>query len=196
MNYINYKTAVVQKLHVQLLGWPDAIPFVNPHQITTVAAINALRHALTVATCKWVVLTKRQQREYRAAMAKDFEDGLVVSKKRKVRADKGKKRKAVAPTDGDEEEEESEGSQSDETDDDETAAPPPPKKRRVLPKASSSKTTKAPAAKPKVRKAVKTAAKKTKGIKTAVKKTKGVASRLPPTAPKSKEFIDSSEESD
>ena len=143
MNYTNYKTTIIQKHHVQLLGWPS-IPFVNPHMIMTVATINSLHHALTIATCKWVVLMKHQQKEHTATMAKDFEDNPVVGKKHKVQTDKGKKQKAVAPTDSDEGglgEEQDERSQIDE-DNNSTAPLPPPapkKKRKVLPKALSSK---------------------------------------------------------
>ena len=60
MNFVNYKTSIVQKYHVQLLGWPSAIPFINPHQLTAVAPARSLLKALTVSICKWVAMSKRQ----------------------------------------------------------------------------------------------------------------------------------------
>ena len=93
MNYVNYKTSIVQKYHVQLLGWPSNIPFINPHQLTTIAAARTLLNALTVSTCKWVAMSKRQRQEHAATLAADVEGGQVVGKKQKVRSDKGKKHK-------------------------------------------------------------------------------------------------------
>ena len=57
MNYVNYNTSIVLKYHVQLIGWPSEIPFINPHQLTTIAA-KSLLDSLTVSTCKWVILSK------------------------------------------------------------------------------------------------------------------------------------------
>ena len=213
MNYVNYKTTIVQKHHVQLLGWPS-MPFVNPHLITTVATISSLHHALTVATCKWVVLTKRQQKEHAAAMAKEFKDGPAVNRKCKVQADKGKKWKAIAPTDSDEEgEDHSEGSEvsrkhkvqadkgkkrkaiaptdSDEEGEDQLEASQDNEDDTVLPLPPKKKKMKAPAKALSSKNAQAPAMKPTK-------RAKHVASRLSPTAPKCKPFITASdsEESD
>ena len=57
MNYLNNATSIQQKHHVKLLGWPESIPFANPHHITVIAVARKLQHALSVATCKWVVMT-------------------------------------------------------------------------------------------------------------------------------------------
>jgi hypothetical protein len=60
MNYINYRTSIVKKHHVELLGWPVDIPFVNPYQITTVAIARKLQQALALGTCKWVAMTRQR----------------------------------------------------------------------------------------------------------------------------------------
>ena len=84
MNYLNYATAIQQKHHFELLGWPESIPFANPHHITVVAVAWLLQHALTVATCKWVVMSTRRVKEHTAAAAlavttsKDQSESLTV----------------------------------------------------------------------------------------------------------------------
>jgi hypothetical protein len=75
MNYLNYPIAIQQKHHVELLGWPQNIPFANPHHITVVAVARKLQHALSVATCKWVVMTTRRVKEHAAALAQLAIDG-------------------------------------------------------------------------------------------------------------------------
>lgn len=177
MNYINYKTSIVQKYHVQLVGWPADIPFVNPHQLTTSAAAKSLQNSLTVSTCKWVSLSKRQQKEHAITLAADIEGGQVVGRKRKVRSDKGKKRKQADDEDDEDNNGEGEGEVSD---GDENERPTPAKKQKstagrknpTTQKTSASKTSKASAA----------------------KKAKRVAKILPPAAPKSKEFLDSDDD--
>ena len=167
MNYLNYATAIQQKHHVELLGWPESIPFANPHHITVVAVARLLQHALTVATCKWVVMSTRRVKEHSAAVALAIDGGETVGKKRKQRSDKGKKRKQVAnAAAGDGEED-----QDDDEEDDEHDVPPPSKKRRSNKKAN----TQSKAA-------------------SAAKKAKHIANILPSTAPKSKEFVDTEDD--
>jgi hypothetical protein len=159
MNYVNYATSIQQKHHVELLGWPDSIPFANPHHITVVAVARMLQCALTVATCKLVVMSTRRVKEHLAALALANDGGDTVGKKRKERSDKGKKRKRAA---NDEEEGDS--------DDDEHNVPPPAKKRSHKKPNTQSKAA------------------------SAAKKAQRIANTLPPTAPKSKEFIDTEDD--
>ena len=135
MNYINYKTAIVQKYHVQLVGWPSDIPFVNPHQLTNTAAANSLKTSLTVSTCKWVIMSKRQQKDYAATLVADAEGGQVVGRKRKVRSDKGRKRKLAADDEDDDDE------------NDENVRPSSSKKQKSTASRKTSKISKASAAK-------------------------------------------------
>src|SRR5277367_3465810 len=93
MNYVSYATNIQQKYRVELLGWPSNIPFANLHHITVVAVARKLQHALSVATCKWVVMTTRRVKEHAAALAIAVDGGDTVVKKRKQRSDKGTKRK-------------------------------------------------------------------------------------------------------
>ena len=164
MNYLNYVTSIQQKHHVELLGWPASIPFANPHHITVVAVARLLQHALTVATCKWVVMSTRRVKEHSAALALAMDGGETVSKKRKQRSDKGKKRKRT----GNEHEEE--GEKDDDGDDDEHNVPPPTKKRQHKKANAQSKAA------------------------CAAKRAQCIAYTLPPTAPKSKPFVDTEDD--
>jgi hypothetical protein len=179
MNYVNYKTSIVQKYHVQLLGWPSDIPFINPHQLTTIAAARTLLNALTVSTCKWVAMSKRQRQEHSATLAADVEGGQAVGKKRKVRSDKGKKRKRT-PVDSDNDD----SSEEEDETNDENEQPTPAKKRKS---AASTKRPKGPAIRSKAA---------TTSKASASKKARRVTGILPPTAPKSNEFIDTDDDFD
>lgn len=95
------------KHHIELLGWPESIPFANPHHITVVAVARVLQCALTVATCKWVVMSTRRVKEHSAAQALVIDGGDTVGKKRKERSDKGKKWKRANAAAEDEEGEDS-----------------------------------------------------------------------------------------
>jgi hypothetical protein len=164
MNYVNYATSIQQKHHIELLGWPESIPFANPHHITVVAVARMLQHALTVATCKWVVMSTRRVKEHSAALALAIDGGdTVTGKKRKERSDKGKKWKHAANAAAEDEED---------SDDDEHDVPPPAKKRTHKKANTQSKAASASAA----------------------KKAQRIANTLPPTAPKSKEVIDTEDD--
>lgn len=51
MNYSNYATAIQEKHHVQLLGWPPSVTFQNPSRISAVADATLLRNSLAAGTC-------------------------------------------------------------------------------------------------------------------------------------------------
>jgi hypothetical protein len=173
MNYLNYLISIQQKHHVELLGWPKNILFANPHHITVVTVARKLQHTLSVATCRWVVMTTWRVKEHAAALALAVNGGNTVSKAHKQRSDKGTKWKHLAAV-NDKENEEGE----DKDDDDEVV--PPAKKRKLGTMKKSSSQSKAATKKAKANKAAKTA--------------QHIARTLPPTAPKSKEFIGSEDD--
>ncbi|KAF8156909.1 hypothetical protein B0H34DRAFT_783175 [Crassisporium funariophilum] len=178
MNYINYWTSIVQKHHVELLGWPNNIPFTNPHQITIVSVARKLQQALLLGTCKWVVMTRQRQKDHAAALAVDVKAGTV---------DKGKKRKhtvAVAEEEESKYEEDTEREQED--DDEEDDEPPPAKKYKLAPTAQKRNTC---------TKTSKTASAATKcNAASAAKKAQHMAKVLPSAAPKSKETINTKDD--
>jgi hypothetical protein len=178
MNYVNYSTAIQQKHHVELLGWPQSIPFANPHHITVVTVARKLQHALSVATCKWVVMSSRRVKEHSAGLALAVDGGDTVGKKRKSRSDRGKKRKRPATT------EENDGSRENEEndDDDERDLPPPAKKRLRTTKEKANTQSKAASTARKLKTA------------SAAKNARRIAKTLPPTGVKSKEYVDSEDD--
>ena len=174
MNYINYKTSIVQKYHVQLVGWPSDIPFANPHQLTTIAAAKSLQSALAVSTCKWVVLSKRQKKEHAEALAASAEGGQVVGRKRKVRSDKGRKRGKLSVL----EDENDDGEDGSNDDQDEKDRPSTAKKQ----KSSASRKKPIPTAK------------KSKVATSSSKNANRITKKLPPAVLKSKEYVDSDDD--
>ncbi|KAJ7840352.1 hypothetical protein B0H13DRAFT_2366289 [Mycena leptocephala] len=115
MDYVNYKVNIRHKHGVELAGWPEGTPFVRPVKLGAEQA-RRVRDGLKSGTICWVVLTKTQRQE----LAEEI-DGLLAEgplKPRKVRSDKGKKRKG-ADSESESESEESEGGSGNEGDEDE-----------------------------------------------------------------------------
>ena len=191
MNYINYRTSIIQKHHVELLGWPVNIPFANPHQITTIAVARKLQQALSLGMCKWVNMTRQRRQDHATALELDIKGGKMVGKKRKSRSDKGKKRKRLAAAVEEEAEEEEsnnddeEGDHGDEGEDDE-ALPPPMKKKSAMAMTTKTCNSATNNSKPGT-------ASKAKAARTATK-AKRVAKTLPPAAAKRKEFLNSEDD--
>jgi len=188
---INYHTSIIQKHHVELLGWPVNIPFVNPHQITTIAIARKLQQALSLGTCKWVAITRQQWKEHATALELDIKGGKTVGKKHKSWSDKRKKWKCPAAANKEDEEEDESNKDYEEEihgDEGEDDNAPPPAKKKKLAMAMTTKTHNGPANKSKAG-----TASKAKAISAATK-VKCVAKTLPPAAVKSKEFLDSKDD--
>ena len=175
MNYVNYVRAIKKKHHVQLIGWPPSIKFQYPSKISSIETITHLRDSLVVSSCKWQLMSKKEQKELDLMLAEAEENGVMIGKKRKTRSDK---RGTASNSD---EEEAGNDESSDESQ-------------------SSSKGNETSAAKSKSRKK-KGDAKLLRQDKSVVKKGKGARkakqhtdmSRLLP--PKSKVYIEESDES-
>ena len=67
----------------------------------TITSTKSLLDSLTVSMCKWVILSKQQQKDHAATLAASAEGGQVVGRKRKVRLDKGRKHGKLADNDND-----------------------------------------------------------------------------------------------
>jgi len=135
-------------------------------------------------------MSKRQWQEHAAVLAADHEGGQA-GKKRKPCSDKGKKCKHALPTANDNDDDNTGDNEEEEDandDDDENFERPTPAKKQKL--AASSKKPKGPANKSKAG----TTSSKSKTA--AAKKAKCVARILPPAALKSKEIIDTEDDSD
>ena len=127
MNYTNYKTNVVIKYKVKLVGWPLE-KFASPYSIYTVDELRNLCDALRCGSCYWKVLSTREVSQY----VKDIEErvaaGEVIGKKRKSMSDKGTKKGARKPANG----------KGD--DDDDSAGEGPSKRQKVLALKKATKT--------------------------------------------------------
>ena len=96
MNYTNHDISIIQKYLVKLDGWPPSITFASPHNIHTVDEIRLLRHHLRENKCKWIRLTEEEVRKHMEQYVAKVRDGIVATRKRKIRSDKGKPRKKRA----------------------------------------------------------------------------------------------------
>jgi hypothetical protein len=59
MNYDNYERQIVERLGVELIGWPLHGSVRQPGKLSYEDAV-ILRNALTLKDCKWVKLTHEQ----------------------------------------------------------------------------------------------------------------------------------------
>jgi hypothetical protein len=92
MCYVKYDRDIVSKHKVKIVGWPKAIKFANPSEIGTVDKIRKLCQALKVSKCKWVAQSRRQQAAHTEMLATKVAASELVVMKRKQRSDKGKTR--------------------------------------------------------------------------------------------------------
>ncbi|KAG1798703.1 uncharacterized protein BJ212DRAFT_1224462, partial [Suillus subaureus] len=68
MNYNNYNMAIVETYAVHLVGWPQAVKFINPSSIGTVSKIRKLHDTLRAKTCYWSALTPAEVKAHTAAL--------------------------------------------------------------------------------------------------------------------------------
>ncbi|EGO18420.1 hypothetical protein SERLADRAFT_412243 [Serpula lacrymans var. lacrymans S7.9] len=91
MNYVNYKTAIVQTHKVRLVNWPTGLKFVNPSFIGTVGDIQTLRNSLRTSKYHWEKLKRLQQMAHKLNLERCQEAGEIVGKPQKQRSDAGTK---------------------------------------------------------------------------------------------------------
>ncbi|KAJ3562924.1 hypothetical protein NP233_g9275 [Leucocoprinus birnbaumii] len=60
MSYGDYDTAIRQRHHIQLRGWPKGVPFKPPSQIARFNDVRALHNALRLNECVWVKMTRSE----------------------------------------------------------------------------------------------------------------------------------------
>ncbi|KAH7905913.1 hypothetical protein BJ138DRAFT_1017035 [Hygrophoropsis aurantiaca] len=97
MNYDNYETAIMNTLHVKLIGWPADVPFRTPWKIHTVSEMRRLRDALKFGECYWVAMSAREAAEHSKSLTTRRQAGETIGKPRAPRSDRGKKRGKRAP---------------------------------------------------------------------------------------------------
>jgi hypothetical protein len=100
MQYVNYETNIVIRYGVELVGWTHP-KWANPSELSTsLGPLQVLLDAIDSGSCKFVKLTRDQQKQREAAYNAKLKSGEVTQRARKPRKDLGKKRKRVVEPSG------------------------------------------------------------------------------------------------
>lgn len=83
MNYASYKTAIVARHGVRLVGWTYSDDVCNPGDISTTEELRKLHAALINKTCRWERVLQEER---------DTIEATAPPTQRKARSDKGKTR--------------------------------------------------------------------------------------------------------
>ena len=92
--------AIKEKYGIDLLGWPEGVPFQSPSAITSVEHLRTLRDTLKEGTCRWAYMTRQQRVQYQDQLTQWRNAGEVVGKARKRHSDVGRKRRCTDPAKG------------------------------------------------------------------------------------------------
>ncbi|KAI5999603.1 hypothetical protein EDD15DRAFT_2193646 [Pisolithus albus] len=97
---IEERNSVEARYSIDLLGWPEGVPFQSPRAITNAEHLWTLRDALKAGTCRWVYMSRQQCEQFQDQLKERRTAGEVVGKPRKKRSDAGRKRRRTAPGKG------------------------------------------------------------------------------------------------
>ncbi|KAI6000450.1 hypothetical protein EDD15DRAFT_2361935 [Pisolithus albus] len=64
INFINFEVAIKARYGIDLLGWPEGVPFQSPHTITNTEHLCTLRDTLKAGTCCWAYMSRQQCVQY------------------------------------------------------------------------------------------------------------------------------------
>ncbi|KAK7041696.1 hypothetical protein VNI00_008985 [Paramarasmius palmivorus] len=95
MSFKHFDTHIKEKFKVDLVGWPDDVPFLGPHDLN-MGQVHTLHDALVGGVCKWKKMQAYEFRIFKQQLDKDRDGGVVSSGRRATRSDKGKKHKQPA----------------------------------------------------------------------------------------------------
>ncbi|KAI5983703.1 hypothetical protein EDD15DRAFT_2178571 [Pisolithus albus] len=93
INFINFEVAIKARYGIDLLGWPEGVPFQSPHTITNAEHLRTLRDALKAGTCRWAYMSRQQCVQYQDQLKERRSTGELVGKPHKKRSDAGRKRR-------------------------------------------------------------------------------------------------------
>ncbi|KAI6022454.1 hypothetical protein BKA83DRAFT_100747 [Pisolithus microcarpus] len=96
INFINFEVAIKARYGIDLLGWPEGVPFQSPRAITNAEHLRTLRDALKAGTCRWAYMSRQQCVQYQDQLKERRSAGELVGKPRKKRSDAGRKRRRTA----------------------------------------------------------------------------------------------------
>ncbi|KIM55231.1 hypothetical protein SCLCIDRAFT_30483 [Scleroderma citrinum Foug A] len=69
INFTNFEVAIKEKYGIDLLGWPEGMPFQSPHAITNVKNLQTLHDALKEGMCRWAYMTRQQHVQHQEQLA-------------------------------------------------------------------------------------------------------------------------------
>ncbi|KAI6137846.1 hypothetical protein BKA82DRAFT_4403926 [Pisolithus tinctorius] len=100
INFVNFEVAIKEKYGIELLGWPESVPFQSPRATTNAEHLRTLRDALKAGTCRWAYMSTQQRMQHADRLKERRIAGEAVGKPRKKRSDAGRKRRRTAPGKG------------------------------------------------------------------------------------------------
>jgi hypothetical protein len=92
MNYANYKTKIVKKYKIEIVGWPLSIAKASPRDLTDIDSISTLYEAWKTGAAYWVKLSPREYMEFMTKYDSDVSKGIEVEPGRQRRSDAGTSR--------------------------------------------------------------------------------------------------------
>ncbi|KAI6023192.1 hypothetical protein BKA83DRAFT_4493325 [Pisolithus microcarpus] len=96
INFINFEVAIKARYGIDLLGWPEGVPFQSPRAITNAKHLRTLRDTLKAGTCRWAYMSRQQCVQYQDQLKERRSAGELVGKPRKKCSDAGRKRRRTA----------------------------------------------------------------------------------------------------
>lgn len=96
INFINFEVAIKARYGIDILGWPEGVPFQSPHTITNAEHLRILRDALKAGTCRWAYMSRQNLEQFQDQLKERRGAGELVGKPRKKRSDAGRKRRRIA----------------------------------------------------------------------------------------------------
>ncbi|KAI6139514.1 hypothetical protein BKA82DRAFT_4517618 [Pisolithus tinctorius] len=92
--------AIKEKYGIELLGWPESVPFQSPRATTNAEHLHTLRDVLKAGTCRWAYMSTQQRMQHTDRLKERRIAGEAVGKPRKKRSDAGRKCRRTAPGKG------------------------------------------------------------------------------------------------
>jgi hypothetical protein len=89
MSYKNFRTQIVAKERVDVVGWPEGVERASPHDIKSLDQLSALHDAWRSGAAYWKVLSNTEHSRFMAKLRADEAAGIPVNIPRKKRSDVG-----------------------------------------------------------------------------------------------------------
>ncbi|KAI5985268.1 hypothetical protein EDD15DRAFT_2130617, partial [Pisolithus albus] len=93
INFINFEVAIKARYGIDILGWPEGVPFQSPHAITNAEHLRILHDALKAGMCHWAYMSRQHLEQFQDQLKERRSAGELIGKPRKRRSDAGRKRR-------------------------------------------------------------------------------------------------------